>query len=184
VPPEQALPGCGREGALVTFFVGDQQAAQTVEWHAGEHLAVDLVVGPPFAWYSAGYSPRLVEGKLVPYIGNQACGYATVVYSAEQQVGCGVEGSVVTFKLLDAQGNVVAVANQTGIWHAWDGVSEPQQLNLTFGPAGVITMPGTGTGQGWHRGGSVWGQLSLMLGCVGLAGAATGLAFRRHPMTR
>jgi hypothetical protein len=103
-----------------------------------------------------------------------------VAYSAEQQAGCGVEGSQVTFKLLDAQGNVVAVANEKGTWHAWDGVSELQQLNLTFGPRGVITMPGTGTGDGTNA----WRTVAIGLASLGMAGAGLGLALRKRAMTR
>jgi hypothetical protein len=152
VPPEQALPGCGREGALVTFFVGDEQAAQVVEWHAGEDLRVDLIVGAPFAYFEfTGVTAQVEQmiwtgsAKIVPLVGGKPCGYGNVVYSDEQEAGCGVEGSRVTFELVDAEGNVVAVAEEKGVWHAWDGISF-QWFNLTFGPAGVITMPGTGTG--------------------------------------
>jgi hypothetical protein len=97
------------------------------------------------------------------------------VYSAEQQAGCGVEGSQVTFKLLDPQGNVIAVDRETGTWHAWDGVSYPQQVDLTFGPAGGITMPGTGDKPG---GASPWLPLSVGLALVGLAGGIGGFALR------
>jgi len=130
----------------------------------------------------------------VPYLGNLRCGYGSandpgdayeaIVYSAEQQPGCGVNGSVVTFKLLDAQGNVIAVANEKATWHAWDGLSEPQRLDLTFGPATVITMPGTGAGDASPGEASVWGRLSLLLGFVGLAGAALGLSLRKRATTR
>jgi hypothetical protein len=106
--------------------------------------------------------------------------YEAVVYSAEQQAGCGVEGAQVSFKLLDAQGNVIAVARETGTWHAWDGVSAPQQLNLTFGPPGFITMPGTGTGGGPQRAAAPWGPLALALASLGLAGGIAALALRRR----
>ncbi len=192
VPPENVLPGCGREGATVTFFVGDQQAAQTVEWHAGEDMRVDLTVGPPFARFDGVVRPARITDRrpVVPYVNTVGCGYSfindtgdgytSIVYSSGQQAGCGLEGSLVTFKLLDAQGNVVAVANEKGTWHAWDGVSDPQRLDLTFGPATVITMPGTGTGDGSRHAGSAW----ALLGFVGLAGAVLGLALRKRAMTR
>jgi len=201
VPSEEVVPGCGREGAVVTFFVDGQQAPQTAVWHPraflGSDQTVQVIIGPPFAHFTGGVGPSRVSSSQViqPYVGNIPCGYGragdpgdaygAVVYSAEQQAGCGVEGSQITLKLLDAQGNVVAVANEKGTWHAWDGVFEHiQRLDLTFGPASVITMPGTGTGDGPHGEGSEWAGLSILLGFVGLAGAALGLALRRQAMTR
>jgi hypothetical protein len=196
VSSAEALPGCGREGGVITFFVGDEQVPQTAIWHAGEFEGLGLIIGSPFARFSGGISvnrDRLPAGDtIVPYIGNASCGYTMVAptgdgyggvaFSDLQQGDCGVEGSKVTFKLLDAQGNVVAVANQTGVWHAWDGVSELQQLNLIFGPTG-ITLGNTGTGDG-SDGGSPWSRLAIMLGLVGFAGVAGGFGFRRRAMRR
>ena len=53
--------------------------------------------------------------------------------SAEQQPGCGIEGvgghaSSSSMR----RANVLAVAKEKGVWHAWDGVHARQQLNLTF----------------------------------------------------
>jgi hypothetical protein len=110
--------------------------------------------------------------------------YGAVVYSAEQQAGCGVEGAEVSFKLLDTAGNVIAVANEKGTWHAWDGVSAPQQLNLTIVPVGSagIKMANVGTGGPQAGGTSVWASLSLVLVSVGLGGVAAGAALRRRAM--
>lgn len=191
VPSEDAVPGCGHDGALITFFVGTQQAPQTAVWHAGEDEHIDLIIGPSFALFTgAPGSARLPAGEvIVPYVGNVQCGYASlnntrdnygaVVYSTDQQASCGTGGNSVTFKLLDAQGNVVAVANQTGVWHAWDGVSAPQQLNLTFAPVGGsgASLPNTGDGSPEA---SLLTGLALLLGSLGLVGTAFGLAFRRR----
>jgi hypothetical protein len=188
VPSEETVPGCGREGAVVAFFVDGQQARQTAVWHAGQTQQFDVIVGPPFAYFFTGGNEveRAVRagGRLAPYIGDKPCGYGGIVYSNEQQAGCGVEGSQITFKLLDAQGNVIAVANEKATWHAWDGISEPQQLNLTFGPAGGITTPNTGTGGGPERAAAPWGHLALALASLGLTGGIAALAFRRRAMTR
>jgi hypothetical protein len=43
--PAQA-PGCGTDGATVTFFVGGQQAAQTGIWRNYQLNTVDLTVAP------------------------------------------------------------------------------------------------------------------------------------------
>jgi len=189
IPSEEVVAGCGREGATVTFFVDGRQAPQTAVWHSGGMAQIlSVIIGPPFARFvvftGEGEQPFGPSRRLMPYIGDKACGNPEAVYSSEQQPGCGVEGSQVTFKLLDAQGNVIAVANERATWHAWDGVSDPQQINLTFGPATVITMPGTGTGDGPRGEGSAWAGLSVLLGFVGLASAATGFALRKRAMTR
>jgi len=198
VPSDEVLPGCGREGAVVTFFVGGQQAPQTAVWHAGAFEGLALIIGPPFATFGGGLSynsSRIPAGQaVVPYIKDTPCGYALIpatrdayrgiAFSNEQELGCGVEGSQVTFKLLDAQGNVLAVAKEKGVWHAWDGVAEPQSLRLTFGSGVGITVGNTGTGDASGGEGSAWGRLSILLGFVGLTGVALGLAVRRHAMTR
>jgi hypothetical protein len=181
VPAEEALPGCGYEGAVVTFFVDGRQAPQTAIWHSGDmYQIINAIIGPPFAHFiviseEVQFGP---DRRLVPYIGDKVCGYADVVYSNEQQAGCGVEGSQITFKLLDAQGNVVAVANEKATWHAWDGVSAPQQLNLTFEAVGGVTMPSAG--DGLQRATAPWGPLALALASLGLTGGVAALAFRRR----
>jgi len=190
VPSQEVSPGCGYEGAVVTFLVGDQRVSQTAVWHAGTLQGLELIIGPPFANFititGAEVDNALRAGeKLVPYVGGKACGYGGVVYSSEQEPGCGVEGSQITFKLLDAEGNVVAVANQTAAWYAWDGnYDHAPRLNLTFTPAGGITMPGTGTGGATEYEASTWGRLSLLLGLAGLASALAAFQLRGRTPTR
>ena len=175
VPSEQALPGCGRDGAVVTFFVDGRQAPQTAIWHSGTSQALNIIIGPPFA-----RSIVVNDGRIVPYIGDKPCGNFEVAYSNEQEPGCGVEGSQITFKLLDAQGNVIAVANEKATWHAWDGISKPQLLRLTFEPAGGITVGSMGTG-GPQRGG--WPpQATLAL--AGLTALGVGAALRKRAIAR
>ena len=203
VPSEEAVPGCGREGAVVTFFVDGRQAPQTAVWHSGISQSLNVIIGPPFARFTGVVYTNLRLGNetVVPYVGDESCGdkapsywigigpyydYGAIVYSREQQAGCGVEGSQITFKLLDAQGNVVAIARETGIWHAWDGESyaTAQRLNLTFEPAGFVTMPSTGTGDGPEQATAPWGPLALALASLGLTGGIAALALRRRAMTR
>lgn len=47
VASENTVPGCGREGAPVTFRVGDAQAAQTVNFTQGTFTALDLTAPAP-----------------------------------------------------------------------------------------------------------------------------------------
>lgn len=188
VPSDQALPGCGREGATVTFFVDGQQAPQRATWHAGGFQALGVILGSPFAHFVilSGELEQAVAagGSLTPYINNERCGYGTVVYSDEQQAGCGVEGSQITFKLFNSQGNLIGTANEEGTWHPWDGVGDHlQQLTLTFGPDGGLAMGNTGSGGGSQGGGNAWGTVAIALCGVGLGGIGAGVALRRKPRT-
>ncbi len=195
----QVKAGCGQEGSVVIFFVEGKQAEQTGVWHAHTEQFINLIAGPPFAAFggSPGIASMPAGESILPFIGGQACGnfklktvvggakaYDVHVYSADQQQGCGTEGAQVAFKLVDAQGNVLATANQTGIWHAWDGVSPLPKLDLTFGPASGIKMGNTGTGDGPQGGADAWGTVAIALWGVGLGGIAAGVALRRKTATR
>lgn len=48
-------PGCGYEGATISFFVGDERADQTAVWHAGSSQELNLTAGP---------RPALFRGSL------------------------------------------------------------------------------------------------------------------------
>lgn len=172
VPSEEVMPGCGRDGAVVTFFVDGRQAPQTAIWHSGMSQALNIIIGPPFARFFV-----VNDGRIVPYIGDKLCGYLEVAYSNEQEPGCGVEGSQITFKLLDAQGNVVAVANEKTTWHAWDGISKPQLLRLTFGQASGIRLGIVGTGG--PQGGGNW-PAATVLALAGLTALVAGAALRKR----
>ena len=202
VVPAEAKPGCGYEGALVTFFVGGKQASQTAVWHAGTSQEVNLTTGPPFAFFrgeltfqsgideSIGVSAPV---GMYAFIGDNVCGgetrgvwkrfpYYVVVYSDEQQAGCGTEGARVTFKLRDRQGNIIAVAREKGVWHAWGDGNVGQELDLTMVPVGGITMGNVGTGGSRQNGTTLWAEMSLVLAAVGLGGFAAGAALRRRAM--
>ena len=50
VPHESQTPGCGKDGAIVSFLVGGQRAVQVAEWKAGPHqvsLSVGAATPPP-----------------------------------------------------------------------------------------------------------------------------------------
>jgi hypothetical protein len=191
VPSDQVVPGCGSEGAQVTFWVGDQQTIETAVWHAGALQAMFFVAGIPFARFDGSLAKQQAPGlELTPFIGATRCGfgywgpggYEADVLSASQQPGCGTEGGQVTFKVLDAQGNVIAVANETGTWHAWDGINEPPPLNLTFPtPARGPSIPNVGTGDA-SESSSGSADLRVVLGSVGVAAIACGLALRRRAL--
>jgi hypothetical protein len=178
VASEKTTPGCGREGATITFFVGERQAPQTAVWHAGESQRLNLIIGPPFAEFAVSGTGA---ERITPYVNGKECGYGGIVYSNEQEPGCGVEGSQVTFKRVDASENVTFM---TGVWHAWDGVSDPLPITLISGSPGGIRVGNTGTGDASDGEGNAWGRLSILLGFAGLTGAAFGLALRRQAMTR
>ena len=202
VPSQDIIPGCGYEGATVEFFVGDQRAMRTGVWHAGSDQIMGFVAGHPFARFSGFLSVNQDlhdDDVLIPYVRDIACGagrsvtllslsqysassvaypFESEVYSNEQQVGCGVEGAEVTSKLLDAQGNVIAVAEEKGIWHVWDGVSSIQRINLTMIPVGGITLGNVGSGPGTGADKAPW--VGVALAALGLSGIAVGFALRRR----
>ena len=162
---------------------------------------VTAIIGTSFARLDGSLYTglTLTSERVVPYIRGQICAdtppfqspwqwiganpysWGVVVYSSEQAPGCGVEGSQITFKLLDQQGNVIATANETATWHAWTGGPD-QGVDLTLSPPGgtTITMPNTGTGNGPDA----LGPLAVGLATVGTAGVAGGLALRRRVATR
>jgi len=196
VASEEATPGCGVDGAIVSFFVAGRQAAETAVWHSGTFQHLTLIVGPFFSMFAGGatINQTLTSEKLVAFVGNTACGdysewigggpvYSYFIsVSSSQLPGCGTEGAEVTFKLLDAEGSVIAIANEKGVWHVWDDVLEPyERLNLTFGPAGGIKIGNVGTGESQHSG-TLWRELSLVLAAVGLGGIAAGVALRKRAM--
>lgn len=204
VVSEEVKAGCGREGATITFLIGERLANQTGVWHAGTDTSLNLIAGPSFALLSGSTSLTCNErgGKsVIPFIDDVACGqekladgllppcagqqvgYTSIVFSAQQRAGCGVEGSEIAFKVLDAQGKVVAVAKEKGIWHAWDGRSGPQQLNLTMVPVGgggaTIKIGNVGTG-GSRSSNPPWLCAAAALTAAGLAATAAGVALRRR----
>ncbi len=198
VASDQAIAGCGTPGATVTFFVAGQEAQETAVWQPGESENLTLIAGPSFSSFTGllTINRRLTSEKLEAFAGNIACGewnhwigvgpqysYAVNVLS-NQQAGCGTEGASISFKMLDAQRNVIATANEVGVWHAANGISNPQQLNLTFtsvGGGGVF-IPNVGSG-GVSGGTAGLTGLALLLGSLGVIATAFGLALRRHATT-
>jgi hypothetical protein len=213
VVSSQIKPGCGYEGATIQFYVGDQPAQtaawhggsdQGIRLIAGPPFALNF---GGFSW--GGDLPRVdgapspgQTGALVPYVGDVACGhtewlrwaawldtpiksyeYGVVVFSDQQQAGCGYEGAPITFKLIDPNGNVIAVAREKGVWHAWDGTpGSEQQLSLTMVPVGSpgIKLGSVGTGDGPQGERSLWSVIAGALCGVGLGGIAVAVAVRRR----
>jgi len=203
VVSSQIKAGCGYEGATIQFYVGDRPGQtvawhggsdQGMRLIAGPPFALN---SGDFSWN--GDLPRVdgarspeQAGALVPYVGDLACGYShwlrqeawldtpikayeygVVVFSDQLQAGCGYEGALIAYKLLDPNGNVIAVARENGVWHAWDGRRDSQQLFLTMVPGDIkISSVGTGASQG---GGGVPRGLVLGLALVGVTTLATGM---------
>lgn len=198
VVPESVTAGCGRDGAVIAFFIGGREVSQRFAWRAGSVANVDLIAGPQFAYIIGNAAFRCPSNAIVaPYINDVSCGYtnpfeallapcsgnsepfSVIVYSSQQQAGCGVEGSEITFKFVDAQGNVVATANEKGVWHAWDGTPPPQQLNLTFAPTRGIKLGNVGDGTSQTSDSDPSGLPIITLFALGLIGLATGATLRR-----
>lgn len=195
VPSQQVVPGCGYEGAVVQFFVGDRPTQETGVWHAGSTKIMSFIAGFPFARLAGSSSLAMAAGEcVVPYIGDESCGYeeactpygipgpqnsfSVVVFSNEQQAGCGTEGAQVAFKLLDAQGRVVSVADETAAWHSYPESIPSAFLTLTFSPATSIRVGNVGDGPG--SGGNPWLRLPVGLALLGLASGIGGFALRRR----
>ena len=83
-------PGCGFDGAEITFFIEGKRAPRTTVWHAGRQIFNDVVAGFPFAsiWGVFSWPGQLpildlnadeTRSVLVPYIGNTVCGYGSIL---------------------------------------------------------------------------------------------------------
>jgi hypothetical protein len=209
-------PGCGYEGAPITFYINDKKANETAVWHASGMQTINLTSGPPFALltgsFTFAFEPEEYVGVtrpagIIALVGDEVCGQAVhgiwrgrmvdgqypygfivVVKSNEEQAGCGVEGSEVTFQVVvnRQEGNVcdgqaIAVARQTGIWHAWNGESPHEgKLRLTMVPIG-ISVGNVGTGRPTDATSSNWARISsIALLALGAAGTMAGLVMRRQ----
>ena len=85
-------PGCGYDGADISFLVEGRQASRTAVWHAGRQPWLTLTAGLPFAMVSGNFSwpDQLTyldhdldaddrESALVPFIGDTPCGYDDIL---------------------------------------------------------------------------------------------------------
>jgi hypothetical protein len=131
VPSETTKPGCGREGATVTFAVEGFAVSASRVWTAQppaeyEELVLDLVksetarlAGPRFAYYWIDLPEMVpthplfdeVEQMVIATIDGEYCGQArgvgprrvlVAVAPAELREGCGRPGATVSFSQTDA----------------------------------------------------------------------------------
>ena len=191
-------PGCGYEGAPITFYIGDTQATKTATWHAGTSREVNLSTGRPFSFFqgsitfSGGLEPPGPDDvfSIAAFVGGLQClrasfmswdgrSYSAVVISDEQVPGCGVEGAAVSFKLYNKM-QIIAVAKEMGVWHAWDGTSTLQNLDLTMEPVSTIKIGDTGDGSSRRSDAAPWAELSLGLFIAGVMGIAAAVVLRRR----
>jgi hypothetical protein len=192
VASDEDIPGCGKPGAEIAFFIGGKRANQTAKWQVTEGFTPlgYLVVGPPFAVFAGDITLKEspVKEAVVPFIGDTVCGYQTnpwmgegpvygyavVVYPKELEPGCGVDGAEVTFKLVNKDtGKVTAEAMGKAIWRP---MAAENDVNLVFTSVPVAQVPVAG-GSGEEDG---WGAASVLV----VAGAAAlsvgfGLLFLR-----
>ena len=168
VASAEDVPGCGKPGAEIAFFIGGKRANQTAEWQVTERFTPlgYLVVGPPFAVFAGDITLKdsPVQETVVPFIESIACGYQTnpwmgpgpvygyavVVYPKELEPGCGVDGAEVTFKLVNKEtGKVTAEAMGKAIWRP---MAAENDVNLVFTSVPVAQVPvagGSGEENGW-----------------------------------
>jgi hypothetical protein len=195
VASDEAVPGCGKPGDLITFFVGDKQANQRAEWQGSEgYRSLDLVVGPPFARFAGNIALKRmpVQERVIPFIGDVACGYQfsswlgegpiygyqVVVYSEELKAGCGTDGAEVNFQLVDeSTGEVVSVAMGSATWRA---MAFEKDVNLSFPEAAIEEIPVAGGGSGGGGASGWWGAIALALVAMGGGALAGARALRRR----
>lgn len=124
VPSEADLPGCGTEGAEVTFTIDGEPAKPTGVWKAGQTQKLDIWSGEDFAAFSG---KLLLDGQPLPttsdsalleaFIGATRCGSHTaslvqhplpepveqpayhnlIVLPETLRAGCGKPGDTITF---------------------------------------------------------------------------------------
>jgi hypothetical protein len=185
VASHEAVPGCGKPGDLITFFIGDKQANQTAEWQPGQQPgSLTLVVGPPFARFAGNITLKAmpVQERVIPFIGDVACGYqlnpwmgegptysyGVVVYAQELRAGCGTDGAEVTFKLVnESTREVISVAVGGATWHA---MGFDKDVNLVLAEAAIEEIPVAGGGTGGEGASGWW--VAMLVALVVLGGGA------------
>ncbi len=202
VLPASVEPGCGVEGVSVTLFVGETPVRQKAVWHKGVVQNLDLFTGPDFAFFqgqvafSDGMDPSLgSESPLMidAFVDGRLCGhslfgvldgrtYDVQVSSQDGQTECGTEGAEVTFKMVDPQGNIVGVAREKGVWHAWGQGNTGQDLNLTMDP--VMKIRAGNVGEGPSRSEVPWVNWVVVLAVAGLLCVSVTATLRRRIWTR
>ncbi|MFA5889516.1 MAG: hypothetical protein WDA27_00960 [Actinomycetota bacterium] len=168
-------PGCGTDGARVTFYVRGEIAKPTGIWKVGERPELRLRAGKDFAAYSGGYtfdhtvSPDS-DYAMRAFIRGKVCGEWAkwrdttsfryfVVLSDELRSGCGREGDVVTFAVAGES------ARQQVVWKPGFNILHLRVVRST-------SLPATGVADG-----VVPGLLALVV--AGLLAARTRV--RRFP---
>jgi hypothetical protein len=125
-------PGCGTEGATVSFSVGGREAHQTGQWKSGESQVLHLTAGAQPAIFSGAVTidgePVLRDVPIQALIGDVLCGDLRVAHDsepplmeeseyrhlavlpAEARAGCGTEGAQIRFLVKGIQ------AKETAVW--------------------------------------------------------------------
>jgi hypothetical protein len=209
VVSSQIKPGCGYEGATIQFYVGDRPAQTAIWHGGSFQGIILIVgpsfalASGSLAWNGDlpivdGPTSTEQVGPVVPFIEDTPCGrtnvlsreasddpsikrydYGVAIFSDEWRAGCGREGAPITFKLLNSNGNVLAVAREKGVWTVWDGSSDSQRLNLTIVPDD-IKIGSVGTGDSQESGGTPAGVVAVGLAIAGVAAFVAGAAIRKR----
>lgn len=195
VASDEVVPGCGKPGSRIAFFVGSDEANETAEWQASDRIQfLRLTVGPPFAMFSGKLTLTNppVQEEVLPFVGSNACGYqlnpwmgagptygySVVVYPRELVQGCGFDGAEVTFKLVNKETReVTAEAMGTAIWHP---MAAEDNVNLAFTSVPVVQVPVAGSDGG--ESGVTWAPF-VVVAAVLLPAAGLSLLLVRRKST-
>jgi hypothetical protein len=158
VPSSDKRPGCGTEGASITFWVGGREAHQTGQWRSGDTQFLHLTVGAQPAIFSGDVTidgdPVLRDVPIQALIGDVLCGDLRVAYDSEPplmeeseyrhlavlpseaRAGCGTEGAQIRFLVKGIQAKETAV---------WEPGFHTLDLLITTAPEETATVTATAT---------------------------------------
>jgi hypothetical protein len=158
-------PGCGTEGATISFSIGGREAHQTGQWKSGESQVLHLTAGAQPAIFSGVVTidggPVDRDIPIQALIGDVLCGDLRVAHDSEPplmeeseyrhlavlpseaRAGCGTEGAPIRFLVKGIEAKETAV---------WEPGFHTLDLLITTAPEKTATpipeaLPETGSGR-------------------------------------